>query len=33
MTLRKIEDTETVNRKHQIAVCGELVLEEAMDVS
>jgi hypothetical protein len=33
MTLRKTEDTETVKRKHQIALCVELVLEEAMDVS
>jgi hypothetical protein len=33
MTLRKIEGTEIVKRKHQFALCGELVLEEAMDVS
>jgi hypothetical protein len=33
MTLRETENIETVKRNHQIALCGELVLEEATDVS
>jgi hypothetical protein len=33
MTLRKTENIETVKKKLQIALCRELVLEEAMDVT
>jgi hypothetical protein len=33
MPLRKYEDTEHRKRKHQIALCGELALEEATDLS
>jgi hypothetical protein len=33
MTLRKCEDTGNRKRKHYIALCGELALEEAVDVS
>jgi hypothetical protein len=33
MTLRKLEDTGNCKRKHCIALCGELVLEEAMNLS
>jgi hypothetical protein len=33
MTLREREDAINSNRKHQIALCGELALEEAMDLS
>jgi hypothetical protein len=33
MTLRKREDARIGKRKHQIALCGQLVLEEAMDLS
>jgi hypothetical protein len=33
MALRKREDTGNCKRKHYIALCGELVLEEAADMS
>jgi hypothetical protein len=33
MTLRKREDTGNQKRKHWIALCGELALEETMDLS
>jgi len=33
MTLRKPEYTETIIRKPQFALCGELILKEGMDVS
>jgi hypothetical protein len=32
MTLRKREDNGNGKRKHQIALCGELALEEAVDL-
>jgi hypothetical protein len=32
MSLTKIHDTGTLKRRHWIAVCTELALEEAMDV-
>jgi hypothetical protein len=31
MILRKREGTESWKQKHQIAVCGELALEKAID--
>jgi hypothetical protein len=33
MTLRKGEDTANRRRKNQVTLCGELDLEEAMDLS
>jgi hypothetical protein len=33
MTFRKRSDTGNSKRKHQFALCGELALEEAMDLS
>jgi hypothetical protein len=33
MTLRKRQGTVNRKRKHHIALCGELVLEEAKDLS
>jgi len=33
MTLRKKKDTGNWKRKHYIALCGELALEETMDMS
>jgi hypothetical protein len=33
MTLRKIKDTGNWKRKHQVIRCGELALEEAVDLS
>jgi hypothetical protein len=33
MTLRKRKDTLHCKRKHQIALCGELALEKATDLS
>jgi hypothetical protein len=33
MTLRKSEETGNWNRKHYIPVCGELALEETVDLS
>jgi hypothetical protein len=33
MTLRKRQGTVNRKRKHQIALCEELALEEAMDLS
>jgi hypothetical protein len=33
MTLRKRKDNGNVKKKHQIALCGELALEEAADLS
>jgi len=33
MTLRKRMDTGNSKRKNQIALCGELATEEAMDLS
>jgi hypothetical protein len=33
MTLRKGEDTVILRRKLWIALCGELALEEALDLS
>jgi hypothetical protein len=33
MTLRKGEDAENGSRKQYIALCGELALGEAMDLS
>jgi len=32
MTLRKREDIGILNRKHYIALCGELALEETLDL-
>ena len=32
MTLRKREVTGNLKKKHQIALCGELFLEEAVDL-
>jgi len=32
MTLRKREDSGTLKRKHYIALCGELDLEETLDL-
>jgi hypothetical protein len=32
MTVRKQEDTENRKRKHYVALCEELSLEEAMDL-
>jgi hypothetical protein len=32
MTLRKRDDTGIWKRKHLLALCGELALEEAMDL-
>jgi len=33
ITLRKRKDTGNWKRKHYITLCGELALEEAMDLS
>jgi hypothetical protein len=33
MILRKLEGAGNRNRKHWIALCGELALEEAVDLS
>jgi hypothetical protein len=33
IVLRKLEDTAARRRKQQIAQCGELALEEAVDLS
>jgi len=33
MTIRKRENTGNWKRKHQFALCGELALEETMDLS
>jgi hypothetical protein len=33
MTLRKGEDTVNLKRKHEVVLCGEIGLEEAMDLS
>jgi hypothetical protein len=33
MTLRKGEDSENWKREHYIALCGELALEEATNIS
>jgi len=33
MTLRKRENAGNWKRKHQFALCGELALEETMDLS
>jgi hypothetical protein len=33
MTLRKMADTVNCKKKYQIALCGELAFEEAMDLS
>jgi hypothetical protein len=32
VTVRKIQDTDNWNRKHWIALCGKLALEEAVDL-
>ena len=32
MTLRKLEDTGNCVRKRYIALCGEIAVEEAMDL-
>jgi hypothetical protein len=32
MTFRKTEDIGTLKRKHYIALCGELALEETLDL-
>jgi hypothetical protein len=33
MTLRKQDDTGNLKRKHWVAFCGELALEEAVELS
>jgi hypothetical protein len=33
MTIREREDTGNLKRKHQIAICEKLALEDVMDLS